>query len=437
MASTLHSQLSIAVKPAAGTYKAPAELSSIDKTPESCKLRRHIVRERSLAHKPSVQKLCKMVRGELYEKQESQVTQVTYSDLLEEHECCLWSRKDEWDVLVTYVIDALSVTFFVGVKLGHTSSCNTMMQRFASASNCHEDDESEYGDEPLVSRETVNQPSFRESLMRGEVSLRKLLLGEILGPPARSMCNIFLEFLESFPQKSPEKCSKKKLLILDINGLLADIVYPAPKGYKADTKIAGRAIFKRPACSDFLKFCLERFDVAVWSSRSKKVLDRVVEYLFGDLKHKLVFCWDLSYCTKSKFRALENPYKPLIFKELKKIWGKCDPDLPWEKGDYDESNTLLLDDSPYKALLNPPHTAIFPFTYNFRDGEADDLIGPGGSLRAYLEELAKAENAQEYIRSHPFGQEAITEQNLYWPFYQKVLKKQFAVAAEPNNLLPF
>ncbi|KAL9274851.1 hypothetical protein AKJ16_DCAP24889 [Drosera capensis] len=231
--------------------------------------------------------------------------------------------------------------------------------------------------------------------MRGEVSLRKLLPGEIFGPPARSMGNIFLEFLESFPQKSPEKCSKKKLLILDINGLLADIVYPAPKGYKADTKIAGQAIFKRPACSDFLKFCLGDL---MWQ--------------FGhqdqNLKHKLVFRWDLSYCTKSKFRDLENPYKPLIFKELQKIWGKCDPDLPWEKGDYDESDTLLLDDSPYKALLNPPHTAIFPFTHNFKDGEADDLI-----------ELAKAGNVQEYTRSHPFGQEAITEQNLYWPFYRK------------------
>ncbi|GAB2213085.1 hypothetical protein Droror1_Dr00021103, partial [Drosera rotundifolia] len=146
--------------------------------------------------------------------------------------------------------------------------------------------------------------------------------------------------------------------------------------------------FKRPACSDFLKFCLERFDVAVWSSRSKT-----------------------TYCIYHIAAAVICPSAVLIII-------MCSV-FPWEKGDYDESNTLLLDDSPYKALLNPPHTAIFPFTYNFKDGEADDLIGPGGSLRAYLEELAKAENAQDYIRSHPFGQEAITEQNLYWPFYQK------------------
>lgn len=35
------------------------------------------------------------------------------------------------------------------------------------------------------------------------------------------------------------------------------------------------------------------------------------------------------------------------------MWNKGKPDLPWERGEYNESNTLLLDDSPYKALLNP------------------------------------------------------------------------------------
>jgi len=34
---------------------------------------------------------------------------------------------------------------------------------------------------------------------------------------------------------------KKKLLILDINGLLADIIRPPPKKYKSDINIAGRA----------------------------------------------------------------------------------------------------------------------------------------------------------------------------------------------------
>ncbi|KAI9081508.1 hypothetical protein K1719_036529 [Acacia pycnantha] len=84
---------------------------------------------------------------------------------------------------------------------------------------------------------------------------------------------------------------KKKLLILDINGLLADIVLPQPIGHKADEVIAGRAVFKRPFYLEFLKFCFENFEVAVWSSRLKKNVDKVINCLMGDMRHKLLFCW--------------------------------------------------------------------------------------------------------------------------------------------------
>lgn len=62
---------------------------------------------------------------------------------------------------------------------------------------------------------------------------------------------------------------------------------------------------------------------------------------------------DMSHCTVTRFKTLENKHKPLVCKDLRKIWEKRYPGSPWDKGDFDESNTLLLDDSPYKALLNP------------------------------------------------------------------------------------
>lgn len=67
----------------------------------------------------------------------------------------------------------------------------------------------------------------------------------------------------------------------------------------------------------------------------------------------IIWLQDLSHCTDTGFKTLENRHKTLVFKELRNIWDKCDPNLPWPKGDYNESNTLLVDDSPYKALLNP------------------------------------------------------------------------------------
>ncbi|KAL3813475.1 hypothetical protein ACJIZ3_014743 [Penstemon smallii] len=182
-----------------------------------------------------------------------------------------------------------------------------------------------------------------------------------------------LDDLGQFPRTAVMTSYRRKLLVLDVNGLLANIVMPAPKDCRGDTHILGRAIFKRPFCDDFLKFCFQNFDVGIWSSRSKRIIDLVVNYLLGDLKERLLFCWDMFHSTQTGFKTLENSHKPLVCKELRNIWENDDPNLPWKKGDYDASNTLLLDDSPYKALLNPLHTAIFPNSYNYKDKDDTSL----------------------------------------------------------------
>ncbi|PIA63145.1 hypothetical protein AQUCO_00200875v1 [Aquilegia coerulea] len=214
--------------------------------------------------------------------------------------------------------------------------------------------------------------------------------------------------------------TRKKLLILDLNGLLVDIVSVLPKGFKADKRISKKALLIRPFCHDFLKFCFAKFNVGVWSSRTKKNVDSVVNFIMADKKHELLFCWDQSHCTETGFNTVENDRKPLVFKELKKLWDKHEPNLPWEKGEYNESNTLLLDDSPYKALLNPPNTAIFPHSYDYQNLK-DNSLGPGGDLRMYLESLATANNIQNYIQQNPFGQRAVTSSNPSWVYYFKVI----------------
>jgi len=68
------------------------------------------------------------------------------------------------------------------------------------------------------------------------------------------------------------------------------------------------------------------------------------------------------------------------------------------------NNTLLIDDSHYKASLNPPHTAIHPAAWDDPDAHADDdALGPNGSIRAYLEALTLAEGPiPEFVRTTPF-----------------------------------
>ncbi|CAA7051835.1 unnamed protein product [Microthlaspi erraticum] len=212
---------------------------------------------------------------------------------------------------------------------------------------------------------------------------------------------------------------KKKLLVLDLNGLLAAIVSPVAD-CKADINIGRRAIFKRPFCEDFLNFCFDKFEVGIWSSRKKNNVDRITEFLLGDMKKKLLFCWDMAYCSTTTVGSLENRHKFVVFKDLNQLWQKHDPTLPWQKGDYNETNTVLLDDSPYKALLNPPYTAIFPQSYNHLD-KTDASLGSGGDLRLHLEKLEEAENVQDFIKKNPFGQEAITEASESWEFYRQAI----------------
>ncbi|XP_019194960.1 PREDICTED: uncharacterized FCP1 homology domain-containing protein C1271.03c-like isoform X2 [Ipomoea nil] len=212
--------------------------------------------------------------------------------------------------------------------------------------------------------------------------------------------------------------SRRKLIILDVNGLLGDVVRRRVPG---GASFSGGTIIKRPFCDDFLRFCFDKFDVGIWSSRLKKNLDPIVDYLLGDQKKKLLFCWNMSNCTQTGFKTPENKHKPLVLKELRKIWENEFPNLQWfVKGYYNESNTLLLDDSPYKALLNPVHSSIFPETFKLMN-KNDKALGPGGDLRVYLECLADAEDVRGYVEEHPFGQKAIDETSSNWNFYSQVL----------------
>ncbi|MED6140402.1 hypothetical protein PIB30_092804 [Stylosanthes scabra] len=231
-------------------------------------------------------------------------------------------------------------------------------------------------------------------------------------------------------QSFKSRCLKKKLLVLDINGLLADIVSPPPKDLIPDSIIARRAIFKRPFYLEFLNFCFEKFEVAIWSSRTKKNTDMVTDYLMGSMKHKLLFCWDAFHCTKTSFKTPENKHKPLVFKDLRKIWEKHDPCLPWEKGYYNESNTLLLDDSPYKALLNPPQNSVFPHTFSFQN-RSDNSLGGRGDVREYLDGLANAKSMKKYVEEHPIGQQPITKRSPNWNFYFNIISTHSA--SQPGN----
>jgi len=211
---------------------------------------------------------------------------------------------------------------------------------------------------------------------------------------------------------------RKKLLVMGLGGLLCHRVCKRdvsdiPRSRYHDAFYGSILVYKRPYCEEFMKFCLEKFEVGIWSSAKEWYLDSALDCIMKGLKTKLLFAWDQVECTDSGFKALENKKKPIFFKEFKK--------LQKFSIQYSATNTLLIDDNPYKALLNPPRTAIFPNEYK-TDQVGDAALGPGGDLRLYLEGLADANDVPSYVNEHPFGQPAITPLHSDWEFYSGVIR---------------
>lgn len=210
--------------------------------------------------------------------------------------------------------------------------------------------------------------------------------------------------------------SAKKLLILDVNGLLVARYTKIDRSIiplgAAHGVVAKSYMFKRPFCDSFLTFCFENFHVGVWSSMMKANVVKALDFICKGMRAKCRFIMHQGDCTTTGLRNPLKKMQPLFLKELVKVWAKFPP------GEFNESNTLLIDDSPHKALRNPPHTAIFPEPYLYN--EADTFLQ--GPLLEYLTQVRDAVDVREFVRTHPIGLPAIAPGCLHWNVYQKVLK---------------
>ncbi|KAJ4832895.1 hypothetical protein Tsubulata_026355 [Turnera subulata] len=216
----------------------------------------------------------------------------------------------------------------------------------------------------------------------------------------------------------------KKLLVLDLGGILCDRVFnkncASIPERPPDSSNGSFLVYKRPYCEEFIRFCFERFELGIWSSAKRHNLMHALDCVMAEHRSKLLFVWGQDECTNSGFYTLENKAKPIFLKELTKLWESKDSNLSWPAGKFSSANTLLIDDQPYKALLNPPHTGIFPAAYNVKD-ENDEALGPDGELWRFLDGLVEAADVTSYVEGHPFGQPSITAAHPDWGFYSNII----------------
>ncbi|PRQ43764.1 putative FCP1 domain, HAD-like domain-containing protein [Rosa chinensis] len=216
---------------------------------------------------------------------------------------------------------------------------------------------------------------------------------------------------------------RKKLLVLSLIGLLLYLVYRKnkakfPTTRDPDARFSSQLVFKRPFAAEFVEFCLERFEVAKKSQRCFESCNGK-EPRRQRKKLSVIFAQD--DCTYSGSMSMEDKEKPLFLKELKDLWKYLL---------YSEPDTLLIDDQPYKALLNPPYIGIFLESYN-PDNAGDNalaafelcILNPKGELGVYLDDLAAADNVQVYVKKNPFGVPAISSGHPDWNLYPDVIQR--------------
>lgn len=167
---------------------------------------------------------------------------------------------------------------------------------------------------------------------------------------------------------------EKKLLILDLDETL---VYATEEKLERqeDFTIGEYIVYKRPYLQEFIAFCLENFDVAVWTSSTQNYAIKIVEEIFQN-PNELKFLWSRLRCTIS---FDEEERENFLEKKMTKVGRRG----------YDLNKVIVIDDLPqvwrnsYGNLVR-----VNPFFGETDDNELQKLI-------IYLERLKNAENIRK------------------------------------------
>jgi TFIIF-interacting CTD phosphatase-like protein len=128
-----------------------------------------------------------------------------------------------------------------------------------------------------------------------------------------------------------------KLLILDLDETLIHAT-EAILDTKPDFVVHPYYVHKRPYLDVFLDYCLNHFEVAVWTSSSRDYALEVVNTIFPNVE-QLAFLWSRERCT---YRRNPDTYELEWLEDLKKV----------KRKGYSLANIIMLDDTPEKLARN-------------------------------------------------------------------------------------
>ncbi|KAH9927644.1 uncharacterized protein B0H18DRAFT_875536 [Fomitopsis serialis] len=190
---------------------------------------------------------------------------------------------------------------------------------------------------------------------------------EVTPPPVPSPSPEYLALAADAPSTLSEISSSRKLLVLDLNGTL---VFRSP--HSSRTRNRGfprlRPTYPRPYMRAFREYLFAPetkawLDVMVWSSAQPHSVGDMVDKCFGSWKRELVAVWARDTL------GLSNDHYHRKVQTLKDLSRPCvAPQV------HSALTTLLLDDSPSKAALQPyNHFCIPEYTQERRNKDLDSF----------------------------------------------------------------
>lgn len=154
------------------------------------------------------------------------------------------------------------------------------------------------------------------------------------------------------------------LLILDVDETL---IYAAEQSLDrdADFRVGKYWVYRRPFVDEFLRFCQERFRVAVWSTSGSEYLAKVVAELFPE-EFPPVFVWDRERCVR---KVDPERFETYYVKDLKKV----------KRLGFELERVLIVEDTPQKVERNYGNAV---YVSSFHGGRNDTELK---KLADYLE----------------------------------------------------
>ncbi|KAI6001915.1 hypothetical protein EDD15DRAFT_1561690 [Pisolithus albus] len=179
--------------------------------------------------------------------------------------------------------------------------------------------------------------------------------------------------LAAEPSTTPD-ASSRKLLVLDLNGTLL-VRGPRQRTSRFRSQTGRlRSVYPRPYMPAFREYLFtaetrEWLDTMVWSSAQPHSVQDMVDRVFGADSDALVAVWDR---TSLGLSSAEYHQKTVTKKDLSKPWQFLRLDVSPDTVDPETESstpnstlhsaltTLLLDDSPHKAVLQPYNHVCIP-----------------------------------------------------------------------------